>query len=415
MKSIQQQFSVSFSYPVVFTRDVFNGDNPALCRILKDSGQALNRAIVVIDAAVVQAAPQLPDQIEKYAAHHRTILEFAGSPFIVKGGEHCKSEPVAVEKIQAMVNKYHLCRHSFIFAIGGGAVLDAAGYAAATAHRGIRLVRFPTTTLAQNDAGIGVKTSINAFGRKNYIGTFTPPYAVINDFDFLNILPDREKRAGIAEAVKVALIKDREFFDFLYRERHRLAAFENDAMENMIIRCAELHLKHIAGGDPFECGTSRPLDFGHWSAHKIEELTGGDVNHGEAVAVGVALDSLYCYHIGRITEIELKKIMSTLEDIGFDLYHWSLGWMDIEEALQEFREHLGGELTITLLNGIGEKQDVHTIDTALMKKCIGHLSQRQKGKENRHDKTMQSKIRQGDAGSILHRKPRKDPGHRGVS
>jgi 3-dehydroquinate synthase len=99
------------------------------------------------------------------------------------------------------------------WASAAGRLLDVAGLAAATAHRGVRHVRIPTTTLGQCDAGVGVKNGINAFGKKNFIGTFAPPYAVINDFQMLASLPDRDKRAGYAEAVKVALIRDRDFFE----------------------------------------------------------------------------------------------------------------------------------------------------------------------------------------------------------
>ncbi len=407
VKIIEQDFTIRYHFPVIFTRDAFNTENTALSDVLKTSGRNMNRILVVVDSYIVSTTPGLLEKIEKYGQRHRDIMELADTPYIARGGEISKKDPVEVERIHALIDKYHLCRHSFILAIGGGAVLDAAGYAAATAHRGIRLTRMPATTLAQNDAGVGVKTSINGFGRKNYIGTFTPPYAVINDFDFLDTLPDRDKRAGIAEAVKVAIIKDKAFFDYLYRERQHLAAFKSDVMEEMITRCAELHIEHIGtGGDPFECGSSRPLDFGHWSAHKIEELTGGDVRHGEAVAIGVALDSLYSYHIGNITEIELAKILITLEDIGFDLYHWSLGWMNINEALKEFQEHLGGELNITLLDGIGHKIEAHRIDVDLLKTCMDELHRRQKGKENRNAHSMPSEIRKGNAGTLLHRKPR---------
>ena len=91
-------------------------------------------------------------------------------------------------------------------AIGGGAVLDAVGYAAATAHRGVRLIRVPTTVLSQDDSAVGVKNGINAFGKKNFVGSFAPPHAVLNDFDLLRTLQDRDWRAGISEAVKVALL-----------------------------------------------------------------------------------------------------------------------------------------------------------------------------------------------------------------
>jgi 3-dehydroquinate synthase len=251
----------------------------------------------------------------------------------------------------------------------------------------------PTTTLAQNDAGIGVKNGVNAFGRKNFLGTFAPPYAVINDFDFLKTLPVRDMRAGIAEAVKVALIKDGASFNALYAERGKLAVFEPEAMEKMIIRCSELHMEHICqGGDPFEGGESRPLDFGHWSAHNLEELTSGDIKHGEAVAIGIALDSLYSRHIGRITEQELQKILTILEDIGFDLYHPALERVDIDRALQGFREHLGGELTITMLRGIGRISDLHEIDTKLMRICIETLARRKEGKEDGYDRALQQHV-----------------------
>lgn len=379
MRIIQQQFNVSYSFPVIFTRDVFNKDNPALLQILKASGKNHNRILIVIDSGVFTSTPGLLEKIEKYADYHSNIIEFVDSPFIVRGGEICKKEPMEVEKIHGLIEKHHLCRHSFVLVIGGGAVLDAAGYAAATAHRGIRLIRMPTTTLAQNDAGIGIKNGINAFGRKNFIGTFSPPFAIINDFSFLKTLSERDMRAGIVEAIKVALIKDKEFFDFLYNQRHNLSMLKEDVLESMITKCAELHLEHIrTSGDPFEYGSSRPLDFGHWSAHKMEELTGGEIKHGEAVAIGIALDSLYSFHTGLINEMDLHRILTVLEDTGFALYHWSLGWLDIDKALREFQEHLGGELTIPLLNSIGNKIEVHEIDTGLYKKCINTLTERKK-------------------------------------
>jgi 3-dehydroquinate synthase len=260
-------------------------------------------------------------------------------------------------------------------AIGGGAVLDAVGFATATAHRGLRLLRLPTTTLAQNDAGVGVKNSMNMFGKKNFIGTFAPPFAVVNDLAFLETLPPRDRRAGIAEAIKVALIKDRTFFDFLYDHREALRDFESHAMAHMIARCAELHIDHIrTNGDPFEQGTSRPLDFGHWAAHKIEDLADNDVRHGEAVAVGIVLDSLYSHHCGLISELELHKILSLIKDVGFRLFHPALHKMDIQASLNDFREHMGGELTIPLIKGIGSLTEAHQIDTALVASAIQFLA-----------------------------------------
>ena len=124
--------------------------------------------------------------------------------------------------VHRAIHEYGIDRHAYVLAVGGGALLDMVGYAAATAHRGVRLVRVPTTVLSQNDSGIGVKNSVNAFGKKNFLGTFAPPFAVFNDFTFLTTLSDRDWRAGISEAIKVALLKDATFFAFL--EEHATAS-----------------------------------------------------------------------------------------------------------------------------------------------------------------------------------------------
>lgn len=377
MHTIRQRFTVTYDFPVVFTRNVFDTGNPVLADVVREGGRSRNRALVVVDSYLARQNPSLLEQISRFAESTAPLLEFVAPPVSLRGGEICKQEPVEVQQIHALVERHNLCRHSFVIAIGGGAVLDAVGYAAATAHRGIRLIRLPTTVLAQNDAGVGVKNGVNAFGRKNFLGTFAPPFAVISDFQFLKTLPARDLRAGIAEAVKVALIRDRSFFDALYADRAALARFVPASMEQMIIRCAELHMRHIAtAGDPFESGSSRPLDFGHWAAHKLEELSGGEIRHGEAVAIGIVLDSLYSRHQGLLGELDLHRIVTLLEELGFALYHPALSWLDVSRALREFQEHLGGELSIPLLEGIGKKVEAHGIDIAQMKRCINLLAER---------------------------------------
>jgi len=384
MRILQQQFAVKFSFPVIFTRNVFDVANPALADVIRQGGHDHGRALVVIDSEVARLTPGLLERISRYGEAHRSAITFVAPPFEVRGGEVCKHEPTEVAALHALVERHKICRHSFVIAIGGGAVLDAVGYAAATAHRGVRLIRLPTTVLAQNDAGIGVKNGVNAFGRKNFLGTFAPPFAVINDAAFLETLPERDRRAGIAEAVKVALIRDRDFFDYLHGERVALSRFAPDAMERMIARCAELHLEHIVGGgDPFESGSSRPLDFGHWVAHKLEELSHGEIRHGEAVAIGIALDSLYSHFQGLLAETDLFRILTLLETLGFALGHPALAWLDVEKALAEFREHLGGELSIPLLEGIGRKVEAHEIDVPQMRRAIARLGQRAAGKSGR--------------------------------
>jgi 3-dehydroquinate synthase len=378
MREIQQAFGVRYGYPICFTRNAFEPGNRTLRRVLLRAGAQRHRLLPVIDSGVLESDGRLVERLWRHADANGDLMEFVTAPLVVRGGEVCKSDPREVETLHSLVAEWGLCRHSFVLAIGGGAVLDAVGFAAATAHRGLRMIHMPTTVLAQNDAGIGVKNAINRHGRKNFLGTFAPPFAVINDFDFLKTLPERELRAGIAEAVKVALIKDRDFFDHLHRLRRRLAVFEQGPMEEMIVRCAELHLEHTrTSGDPFEIGSARPLDFGHWAAHELEELSRATLRHGEAVAIGIALDSLYSQRVGRIGEPELHAILTTLEEIGFELRHPALARLDVEEGLEHFREHLGGDLCITLLEEIGRGVEVSEVDPVLMRKCIDFLLHRE--------------------------------------
>ena len=247
-------------------------------------------------------------------------------------------------------------------------------------HRGLRLVRVPTTVLAQNDVGVGVKNAMNFDDGKNLIGTFSPPFAVLNDFNFLRTLPDDVWIAGISEAFKVAIIQDAEFFKDLCRDAVKLRARDEAAMESLIRRCAKLHLEHIrTSGDPFEYGRARPLDFGHWSAHKLESMSGYRIDHGHAVAIGIALDSSYAARKKWISEKEFHTICGGLSDSGFALWDDLLerrmksGKLEILEGLKSFQEHLGGELYITFPKGIGRKFEVQEVDAALVEKSIGQL------------------------------------------
>jgi 3-dehydroquinate synthase len=362
-----QHITVAFDFPVVFTRRAFDPGNPALAGILGRGGAGPHRLGVVVDGGLAAADPGLTSRLEAYVAAHADRIVLAAPPVVVAGGERAKADFAVLEAVWKLTVEAGLCRQSFIVAIGGGAVLDAVGFAAATAHRGVRLVRMPSTALAQNDAGVGVKNSVNAFGRKNYLGTFAPPYAVLNDQALLETLPPREARAGLAEAVKVALVRDGAFFSWLKENAPRLAALEPDVLDEANRRCAVAHLQHIAGGgDPFELGSARPLDFGHWAAHALEEATGGELRHGEAVAVGVALDTVYSRMIGLIGPAEAEAVLTLLADIGLDLWHPALADLDMAASVGAFREHLGGRLHLSMLTGLGSRVEVHEVDFGRM-------------------------------------------------
>jgi 3-dehydroquinate synthase len=382
--SRQQEFTVRFDYPVVFTSRLFDPANPLLAETLaRYEPQHRHRCLVFIDEGVLEADPGLSARIEAYARHHRRRMQLVSAPIPVPGGEKIKVDLHFVEALQRQVFEHRIDRHSYVIAIGGGAVLDAVGLVAATSHRGVRHVRVPTTVLAQNDSGVGVKNGVNLHGVKNYVGTFAPPFAVLNDIDLIAALPERDKRAGMAEAVKVALIRDGDFFRWLEREADALARFKRAAMAIMIQRCAELHMHQIAkGGDPFETGSARPLDFGHWAAHRLESLTHYDLRHGEAVAIGIALDARYSVLSGLLPAGDEERICALLEHLGFRLWHPTLesataqGRRAVLEGLREFREHLGGALTITLLRGLGTGVEVHEMNEDLVLQAIDWLKER---------------------------------------
>ena len=378
MPPIEQSFQIKYDYKLFFTEQLFAIQNTLFADLIKKyNPKNPVKILFVIDDGVSKNNPDLITNIKAYCENYKENINLTNT-LIIPGGESIKGSYTHVENILQAINDNRICRHSFVIAIGGGAVIDMVGYAAATAHRGVKLIRIPTTVLAQNDAAVGVKNSVNAFGKKNFLGTFSPPYAIINDKDFLNTLEHREWIAGIAEAVKVALIKDAEFFNYIEQNALQLKDREMKSMDHIIYRCAQLHMQHIAqGGDPFESGSSRPLDFGHWAAHKLEQMTNYDLRHGEAVAKGMALDLTYAHLIGLISQSVLDQILSVLQNIGFNLQIPVTKEREIVvllNGLEEFREHLGGELTITLINKIGEKHDVHEIDLSKMKEAVSLLN-----------------------------------------
>lgn len=385
MQEINQKFSVPFQYKTLFTENIFDIENDCLKNLFDQiSYNHSKKVLCVFDKEMAEHHPGLFDRICKYAEHHDDLFDPVESPIIIPGGEAAKNNSTHVDVILEAIHEAGIDRHSYVMAIGGGAVIDTTGYAAAIAHRGIRTIRIPTTVLAQNDASLGVKNGINAFGKKNFLGTFVPPFAVINDSSFLTTLDQRDWISGISEAIKVALLKDSSFFEFIATHAEDLQNRDMAAMQKLIYRCAELHLEHIAtSGDPFEMGSSRPLDFGHWSAHKLEQLTDFELKHGEAVAIGIALDVAYSNLQGLIDEEACQQILNVIEKCGFKLFVSELkSKLDqpdesdsLLHGLTEFREHLGGELTIMLLEGIGNGIEVHRVDFDVYRKAIEKLAQ----------------------------------------
>ncbi|MDG2095479.1 MAG: 3-dehydroquinate synthase [Phycisphaerales bacterium] len=370
-KSVDGSFSIPWTHQIRFTHGAFSEGNHVLSSILPE-GEGQRRLCTVIDAGLLEARPDLIDSIDRWQQEHAARIHPSGPPVIIPGGESTKNGWDSFETVAAAINDQHVCRRSIVLIIGGGAVLDTAGFAAATSHRGIGVIRMPSTTLAQGDAGIGVKNGINAFGVKNFLGSFSPPLAVVNDLSLLDSLDEAHWRGGLSEAVKVALLKHPPLLDFIEQASDRLRARDLETMESVMLASAKLHMDHIVhGGDPFENQHARPLDLGHWAAHRIEAITQWRMPHGDAVAIGLAIDLDYTVRIGRLDQEISSRVLECLCSLGF------LSCSDclsdgkvVLEGIEEFREHLGGCLTIPTITAPGALVELHEIDSSIMLDAI---------------------------------------------
>lgn len=372
--SRDEPIHLDYTYRLRFTDHAFALSNPHLADLLADHDGPC-RVLPIVDSGLADADPTLVGSMTAYLSSCPDV-EMACPPLIVQGGEASKNDMDVFTTVVRAIHDHDICRHSVVLVAGGGAVLDAVGFAASCSHRGVGLIRLPSTTVSQGDGGLGVKNGINAMGKKNFLGTFDPPRGVLNDLQLLTTLSDRDHRCGFSEAVKVALLKDGAFFDEIEESVPLLFARDDHATERVIRRSAHLHLDHIIhGGDPFEQRVARPLDMGHWSAHRLESLSGYEIRHGEAVAIGLALDAQYATLVGLLDEESLARVLAVLAGLGFDLTHPLLQQREpLLDGVEEFRQHLGGQLTITLPSKLGGSMDVHEIDGAAMDQAIALLT-----------------------------------------
>lgn len=368
-----QSLSVPFDFPVWFGRGLFSGSSPVWAELwqrLPRSGS--EQVFLAVESSVLHHHPNVLHAFLAEAA--RAGFPKPSPPLVFPGGETCKNGLPFVEQTLHWLADAGACRQSILVAVGGGAFLDTVGLAAALWHRGIRLVRVPTTLLAQADSGVGVKNAINWAGHKNGLGTFAAPAAVLNDIDFLDTLPTPVLREGMAEAFKVALIRDAAFFHWLCHQAPQLAAAETSAVAELVHRSARLHLDHIrAGGDPFETGQARPLDYGHWLAHELERRSGYTLSHGQAVAIGVAVDTSYAVASGWLDPSHLDLLLQAWKILELPVTHPLLDEHPetlIRSALDRFREHLGGRLSLTFPDGLGRSRQVESIHDERMRAAL---------------------------------------------
>ena len=349
-----QRISVPYQFPVAFVRGLFDPKNALLAQtIARDDLEKRHRCFFIIDEGLDGDA--LSAAIKGYFDAHAEQLELIADAMFVPGGEIVKKDLAYVERMLSAIHTHGIDRHSYVIAIGGGAVMDAVGLAAATAHRGVRHIRIPTTVLSQNDSGVGVKNAVNFRGLKNYVGTFAPPWAVLNDFDFLNSLPTRERIAGLAEAVKVALIRDREFYLWLEENADAIVDRDVTVIDTLVERSIR-NKAEIVRQDEKEAGIRALLNLGHSFGHALESETAyRRFLHGEAVAIGMVTAARLSERRGLCTAGTSTRLMRLLS--CFELPVAIPADLDVDalaSALSLDKKAVASGLRLVLLHAIGD-------------------------------------------------------------
>ena len=286
----------------------------------------------------------------------RAGLESAGiasESIVVPDGEGFKSWPTLQDLLTGLIEQ-KAERSTTLIALGGGVVGDLTGFAAAIYQRGMPFVQVPTTLLAQVDSSVGGKTGINHPLGKNMIGAFHQPRAVVIDTGCLSTLPPRELAAGLAEVIKTAAIRDREFFAWLEANIGRLMAREADALVHAVAQSCRVKAE-VVSGDERETGERALLNFGHTFGHAIEAGVGyGQWLHGEAVAAGMVLAARLSERLGFIAGADVARLRTLIGQASLPVDAPRLGAERYFELMRRDKKVTAGTIRFVLLRGIGE-------------------------------------------------------------
>jgi 3-dehydroquinate synthase len=304
-----------------------------------------------------------------------TTQKFSLREFVLPASEQSKSLRVA-EKLYRQFSEHGVDRHTSLVAIGGGMVGDVGGFVASTYMRGMPLVHVPTTLLSMCDSAIGGKTAVNLTAGKNRIGSFYPARLTLIDTLFLNTLPLRAIRAGLAEVVKYALIDDASFFNFIETHLDALLRLEPQPLERVIRQSITTKLKFIRGDFFDTLGKRAALNFGHTFAHALETCFNyRTLWHGEAVWLGMACAALLSEQTGRLSAKETTRILTLIRRIGIPKNAMArflrLDETEILAAMQSDKKKRNGRVRFLVLNGTGHSAFCEeTISTATLKTVI---------------------------------------------
>lgn len=297
------------------------------------------------------------NQIKKrYAGILKSILKkdgFYTKFYTTIDSEKAKSINNSVKLIESLA-EYAKQKKVIICAFGGGVVGDLASFVASIYKRGIPLIQIPTTLLAQIDSSIGGKTAIDLRIAKNLVGTFYQPRLVICDSNFLMSLDKKQLRAGLAEAVKYAVIKDEKLFSFLEEKYHSILSRDIETLERLVYECAKIKAKIVEVDEKEEKGIRTILNFGHTIGHAIEAAGDyGRYNHGEAITLGMLSAARISQNIGILSSAIYQRIANLIANIGLPQEVTGIKEKDVLKAYKLDKKFIGKTNRFVLIKGIG--------------------------------------------------------------
>jgi 3-dehydroquinate synthase len=297
-----------------------------------------------------------------------TIGGFKAVTLEVPVSEEQKSLETAGRLYHELTSSYAE-RTTPILALGGGVIGDLAGFVAATYMRGVPLIHIPTTLLAQVDSSIGGKTAVNHGQLKNVIGVFYQPRLVVADIDTLKTLPEVELNNGLAEAIKQAVIRNRNFFDFLDKNMAKARSLDTAVLEEIVRENVRIKAEVVAK-DEKESGLRRILNYGHTVGHAIEAVSNFQLKHGQCVAIGMIAAARISSRMGKLDESDVTRLTELIRKAGLPTEMPDLKMEDIIQAMKHDKKVEQDKIRFVLLKSIGDAFISDEVSLSLVEEAL---------------------------------------------
>ncbi|CAA0083241.1 3-dehydroquinate synthase [BD1-7 clade bacterium] len=382
-------------FPVVFCDQGAEQAVDALSSFLNSVQTTYQVAVCVDRGFVLQQSDKIDllmlqlNELQK----RRRRMQLVEAPLLITGGEDNKNTQMTEQIFQQLMDA-GVSKDGILVVVGGGSLQDLMGFVAASFRGGLQVVRMPTTVRSQIASPVVVSCGVNAFHQRNLLGALHVPSAVVIDPCFTASLPHRDRRAGIAEAVKVALAYDREFFQWIEAHAQRFQTSSDGGLHALINRAAQINIcQRDASSEPDAFCSGAGL--GLWAANKLEAMN-RDMRYGEALALGLSIDAAYAMSAGFLQKQKLERILTLLETLGFDCWHASAsqrtadGQWVLYGGVEEYTRCHADERVPVIVN-LGEIVSIDVIDRGLLMQATDYLRSRYKN----HNKASSAMLKTG--------------------